>query len=49
MLELKHILPYLQYNLEVILSPKGIFNLDSEYGVPYQVYMPMRITVDGYV
>ena len=42
-LELKDIASYLPYGVEFILSDKGIFNLDSEYGTPYQAYKPMKI------
>ena len=42
-LEFKDIAGYLPYGIEFILSEKGVFNLDSEYGTPYQAYRPMRI------
>lgn len=42
-LKLEHLAPYLPYNIECILSEKGIFNLDSEFGVPYQATKPMKI------
>jgi len=42
-LELKHLAAYTLETLEVILSEKGIFNLDCEHGVPFEAYEPMKI------
>lgn len=42
-LELKHITDHIANNGDVILSDKGIFNMDSEHGTPFEATKPMKI------